>query len=164
MFQVGILCREIILEIFCPTAISLKIREFLNNTGSSFGGHGSLVSNICAIEGLVEGDIDDEGMEAVEGETEAEGPLPATEGETEGEAEGEAELPPPEGDNDGERDGETLPPNDGLTEGDTELPPPVDGETLGDTELPPPVDGETLGDTELPPPVDGETEEDIDGL
>ena len=146
MFQVGILCREIILEIFCPTAISLKIREFLNNTGSSFGGHGSLVSNICAIEGLVEGDIDDEGMEAVEGETEAEGPLPATEGETEG----EAELPTPEGDNDGERDGETLPPNDGLTEGDTELPPPVDGETLGDTEL--------------PPPVDGETEEDIDGL
>ena len=148
VFHVGILFLVIILEIFCPTTSSLKTREFLVATGSSFEGDTSFVSNICAAEGLVEGDIDADGMEAIEGETDAEGPLPATEGETDG----ETELPTPEGDIEdeilGETDGETLPPNDGLIEGDTELPPPTDGEIEGDTEAEGLTEGDIDGDIE----------------
>ena len=44
VFHVGILFLVIILEIFCPTTSSLKTREFLVATGSSFEGDTSFVS------------------------------------------------------------------------------------------------------------------------
>ena len=113
MFQVGIFCWVLVIEVSCPSIVSLKIRAFLDSTGTSCS-----EGINCVTKGLIDGDAEDEGLRlgdetGLEGETDAEGL-----GDAEGERDAEG-LPAPDGeiDADGERDADGLPPAEGEAEG-----------------------------------------------
>src|SRR3989344_40399 len=110
VFQEGILFWAVAIEVFCPTAVLLKITAFLDSTGFSLPGISSTA------EGLAEGDALGDGLADCVAEGDGEADLPPGDGETEGLIEGEA-LSAADGETEGETDGDSV---------------PADGEALGE--------------------------------